>query len=145
MLEQLRRQGRSTWSKVLLYTLAAVFCFWGIGYGFFARVHPVATVNGQRILATDLDKEANRLRQTLQQVYGANAAAVLRGVNLRQEALDQLIETQVVSNETHRLGINISDTELQKAIASDPSFQVAGQFDFQRYSDILASNELTPN
>lgn len=145
MLEQLRRQGRSTWSKVLLYTLAAVFCFWGIGYGFFARVHPVATVNGQRILATELDKEANRLRQTLQQIYGANAAAVMRGINLRQEALDQLIESQVVSNESRRLGISISDAALQNAIASDPSFQVDGQFDFQRYSDILASNELTPN
>jgi peptidyl-prolyl cis-trans isomerase D len=145
MLEQLRRQGRSTWSKVLLYTLAAVFCFWGIGYGFFARVHPVATVNGQRILAADLDKEANRLRQTLQQIYGANAPSVLRGINLRQEALDQLVERQVISNESHRLGISVSDAELQRAIASDPSFQVDGQFDFQRYNDILASNDLTPN
>ncbi len=144
MLEQLRRHGRSTWSKVLLGFLAIVFCFWGIGYGFLNRVHPVAAVNGQRILASDIDRESENLKRTLQQVYGADTAQILKSVNLRQEALDQLIERRLVVDEARHLGIRVSDDSLQNAISEQAVFQVDGQFDFQRYQDVLRSNDLEP-
>ncbi len=144
MLDFLRRRARSAFSKGLLWFLVVVFMFFGLGYGFLSQVHPVATVNGKRILANDVSKEAEQLRQLLQQVYGANAPAMLKNINLPQEALDRIIENRLIANEAMHLGIHVSDAELQQHIASQRVFQQNGQFDFAQYQEVLRENGMLP-
>ena len=144
MLEFARRHASSVFVKGLLWFLVIVFVFWGVGTGLFSHVHPVASVNGNRILASDVDKESEQLRQILQQMYGANASAVIRGMNLRQEALDRIIENHLISLEARHLGIHVSDAELQQKIATMPGFQSNGQFDFQQYQEVLRDRGMLP-
>lgn len=118
--------------------------FWGFGADIFGSIHPIATVNGQKILGDQVDREANQLRAAVQQIYGANAQNVLKSINIRQEAVERLIEEQLVGEEARHLGISISDVALQDKIAKEPVFQRDGQFDFDTYQDVLRSNNLLP-
>jgi peptidyl-prolyl cis-trans isomerase D len=141
----MRTWGRSTAIKVLFGFLILAFAFWGVGASLAMRVHPVATVNGNRILATDLDRQAEQMRRMLTQIYGANAQMVLRNVNLRQEALNQIIEQRLIADEARHVGIRVSDDSLANNIAADAKFQTGGSFDADRYQQILQANDLLPS
>src|SRR5260370_3541025 len=145
MLEAIRRYQYSWQVKVPFAVLALVMTFWGFGMGMFNRIHPVASVNWNQILADQVNREATNLRQVLQQMYGANANSVLKNINTRQEALDRLIEGQLIADEARHLGISISDEALQQKIATTPAFQRDGQFDFDTYNELLRDNNLQPN
>lgn len=145
MLEAIRRYQYSWVVKLPFAVLALVMTFWGFGMGMFNRIHPVASVNGNQILGDQVDREATNLRQVLQQMYGAGAASALKGINIRQEALDRLIEGQLISDEARHLGISISDEALQQKIATTTAFQRDGQFDFDSYQELLRSNNLQPS
>ena len=144
MLDRMRNWGRSTGVKVLFGLLIVVFAFWGVGAGLAARVKPVATVNGKRIFANDIDQEAERLRRSLNQIYGQNAEAVLRNVNLRQEALNQIVEQRLIADEARHVGVRVSDETLANNIAADPKFQQDGAFSAERYEETLQQNNLLP-
>jgi peptidyl-prolyl cis-trans isomerase D len=142
MLEAMRRYQYS-WVTILGASfIVLVMTFWGLGAGIFSQVHPVANVNGQRILGDQVEHAANQLRENIQQLYGANAANVLQGVNIRQVALQNIIDDQLVDEEARHLGVSISDQALQDKIASNTAFQHDGQFDFQAYEDYLSARAL---
>jgi peptidyl-prolyl cis-trans isomerase D len=146
MLEGIRRYQYSWQVQVTFAFLALTMAFWGFGGGgLFNTVHPIATVNGQQILGDQVDREATQIRQTVQQIYGANAQTVLKTINVRQEAVERLIENHLVDEEARHLGISISDQALQDKIAKEPVFQRDGQFDFDTYQDVLRSNNLQPS
>jgi len=144
MLEGIRRYQYSWQVKVTFTVLAILMTFWGLGGGMFGSIRPVATVNGQKILGDQVDREAEQLRATVQQIYGANAQAVLKNINIRQEAVQQLIEQQLISDEARHLGLGVSDVALQDKISKEPAFQRDGQFDFDTYQDVLRANNLLP-
>jgi peptidyl-prolyl cis-trans isomerase D len=144
MLEGIRRYQYSWQVQVPFLLLGIVMAFWGFGAGLFGSIHPIATVDGQKILGDQVDREANQLRATVQQMYGASAQAVLKNINIRQEAVERLIEEQLIGDEARHLGISISDVALQDKISKETAFQRDGQFDFDTYQDVLRDNNLLP-
>ena len=70
--------------------------------------------------------------------------SVLKSINLRQEAVERLIEEQLIGEEARHLGISISDSALQDKISKETAFQRDGQFDFDTYQDVLRANDLLP-
>jgi peptidyl-prolyl cis-trans isomerase D len=144
MLNAMRKHAYSWGIRILLGLITVVFVFWGIGAGFFAQVKPVATVDGQKILADDVQRQADLMRRSFQNMYGPQAAELLRHINLQEQALDQIIDDHLGQREARRLGLRVSDTDLRDAIAAEPAFQVGGRFDVQAYEAVLADNEMTP-
>jgi peptidyl-prolyl cis-trans isomerase D len=146
MLEGIRRYQYSWQVQVPFALLAIIMAFWGFGGGsMFGRIHPLATVNGKQILSDQVDRAATRMRQNLQQIYGANAQSILKSINVRQEALQTLIEAQLIAEEARHLGISISDEALQQSIAKNSVFQRDGQFDFDTYQEVLRGNDMLPS
>ncbi len=145
MLDRMRNWGRSTAVKVLFGFLMVAFAFWGVGTTLAMRVHPVATVNGDRILGSELDTQSDQIKRTLTQIYGPNAQQILHNINLRQEALNQIIEDRLIAREARHLGIRVSDESLANSIAVDPKFQENGTFDPTKYEQILQANDLLPS
>ena len=146
MLEGIRRYQYSWQVQVTFAFLALTMAFWGFGGGgLFGTVHPIATVNGRQILGDQVDREATQIRAAVQQMYGTAAPMVLKTINVRQEAVERLIENQLVGEEARHLGISISDQALQDKIAKEPVFQRDGQFDFDTYQDVLRNNNLLPS
>jgi len=144
MLDRMRTWGRSTGVKVLFVILMIAFAFWGVGAGLAGRVKPVATVNGKRIFPNEIDQQADRLRRNLSQIYGPNAESVLHNINLRQEALNQIIEQRLIADEARHVGVRVSDETLANSIAADPKFQQDGAFNADRYEETLQDNNLLP-
>jgi peptidyl-prolyl cis-trans isomerase D len=144
MLDLMRKHAESWLIKAILYLLVAVFGLWGVSYSIFARIKPVASVDGHQILSKDIDQRAELIRREYQNLYGANAAAAMAHLNVREQALEQLIDQQLELDEAHNLGLKVSDAELERAIASQSDFQVDGHFDFQTYQAVLRSNGMHP-
>jgi peptidyl-prolyl cis-trans isomerase D len=144
MLDMIRRHAYSWTIRAVVIVLIAVFAFWGVGTGLFSRVKAVATVDGHQILTKDIDQQAEHIRNRIQQAYGARAAQLLAHFNVREEALDQLIDQQLVLDEARQLGLRIGNAELEQAISSQRAFQVNGRFNFRTYREVLRANGLRP-
>jgi peptidyl-prolyl cis-trans isomerase D len=145
MLELMRKHAYSWLTRAVVIVLIGVFAFWGVSTGMFTRIKPVATVNGHQILTKDLDQRAQQLRRRLEQIYGPEAAAALARYNVREEALEQLVDEQLVLDEAHRLGLTISDAALERTIEALPAFQVDGHFDLASYQTALRSENMRPS
>jgi peptidyl-prolyl cis-trans isomerase D len=144
MLNAFRRHAYSWVIRGILILIVGAFMFWGIGSGLFNQIHPIASIDGQTILADQVDREATRLRRSIQQLYGTDAAEALKKINFRQEALQQLIDSQLIDRDAHRIGLEVSDADLQNQVAATKAFQVDGQFDFATYQAVLRENDLDP-
>lgn len=144
MLNAMRKHAYSWGIRIVLGLITVVFVFWGIGTGLFSQVKPVATVDGQKILADDVQRQADLMRRSFQNMYGPQAAEVLKHMNLQQQALDQIIDERLGLLEARHLGLRVSNDDLRRKIAAERAFQVGGQFDVQTYEAVLGQNDMTP-
>jgi peptidyl-prolyl cis-trans isomerase D len=156
MFEAIRKFQYSWTTRILLILLIGLMTvFFGTLSAYFARVKPIATIDChsilfiqlpgcQQILSDDVDREANNIRNTVANMYGKDAAAILKNMNVRAAAVERLVQARLVDNEAHRLGLSIGDDELEKTIETQQAFLTQGQFDVQRYRAILAENDLEP-
>lgn len=154
MFEGIRKRSSTFITRALFIILGLSFALlFGTSVGGFSRVKPVAMINCrqiaiftlpgcQQILADDVDREANNLRNTVNNVYGDNAPQVLARMNLRETAVEQLIDQKLVEDEAKRIHLSIGDDALEQAIESQSAFQVDGHFDVARYQQLLAANDL---
>jgi peptidyl-prolyl cis-trans isomerase D len=130
MLRSLRKFSESPATKVMYAVLAGLFIWWGVGGGIGQRVDSVATVYGDTITARDLNQAEAELRARYEEMFkNARSADLLRGMDLRGRALDELIDEALVRHEASRLGLEVTDAELVSAITTMPEFQTNGQFD----------------
>lgn len=152
MLQVFRRHAYSWGTRALLGLLVLVFIiFFGVG-NYFLQAKPIASVGCHALLGVmtlpgcyniypnELDEEVSNLRRIMVNRLGENAQRMMQNVNLRQMAVEQLIEQQLVADEARRLGLRISDEDLAKAIESQAAFQVEGHFSVQQYDNILRNN-----
>ena len=156
MFEAIRKHQYTFATRLLLILLIGLMTiFFGSLSAYFAHVKPVATVDCRsilfiqlpgchEILTDDIDREAGNIRNTLTNIYGKNAPAVMQSMNLRETAVEQLVQQQLIVAEAHRLGFSIGDDELEKTIGTQAAFQTDGQFDVNRYRQILTQNDLEP-
>ena len=144
MLDLMRKHAYSWLTRAVVIALIGVFAFWGVSTGMFTRIKPVATVNGHQILTKDVDQQAQQLRRRLEQIYGPDAAAAMARYNVREQALEQLIDQQLVLDEANRLGLRISDAALEHMIEAQTAFQVDGRFDLAIYQTALRSENMRP-
>jgi peptidyl-prolyl cis-trans isomerase D len=156
MFEAIRKFQYSWTTRILLILLIGLMTvFFGTLSAYFARVKPIATIDChsilfiqlpgcQQILSDDVDREANNIRNTVANMYGKDAAAILKNMNVRAAAVERLVQARLIDNEAHRLGLSIGDDELEKTIETQQAFLTQGQFDVQRYRAILAENDLEP-
>jgi peptidyl-prolyl cis-trans isomerase D len=145
MLSALRRHAYSWGIRLILGLIVVVFVFWGIGSGFFTQIHPVATVNGEKVLPNEVAQAVSQIRAQMLAEYGSAAGSeVLKQLNLGQLVLERLIEQRLIQLEARRLRLTVSDAAVAQNIAANPVFQRHGQFDRQLYEDVLRANNLQP-
>ncbi len=126
-------------SKPLKYTLITVisipFALVGIGSYFSGgQAAGVAEVDGVEISQQQLDQAYNQQRQRLAQMFGGEIPEGFANDELlRQQALQQLIEQQVVRSEVERENFAVGDATLGREIRNLPIFQADGKFDDETY------------
>src|SRR5258708_17591384 len=107
MLDAFRRHAYSRATRVFLLFIGGVFALFIGGTGLL-QVKPVAAVDchtllyvytlpGCRtIMPNQIDREAGNIRRAVQNSRGPDAEQMLQGVNLREMAVESLIEQSVI-------------------------------------------------
>lgn len=142
----LMRKNAGTWLiKILLGAIVLVFIFWGVGSFRDRTVGRVAIVNGDPIMVDEYNETYNRLLEQIKQRYGNRLNdEMLKMLQIKKQAMDQLIEKRLLLSEAKRLNFKVSDEELSATIRAIPAFQDNGGFDNRRYRVVLTQNRLTP-
>jgi peptidyl-prolyl cis-trans isomerase D len=141
----MRKNVKSWIVKLAFFVIILVFSFWGVGSMTAKKRNVVATVNGSAIKAKDFSEAYERLRQRYQQQYkGQFNAEMATQLKLKQQALNSMIDRQLMLDYGHKFKLAVSDEELRARIAKMAAFQNNGSFDPQLYRQLLSYNHLTP-
>lgn len=145
MLSLMRRQAKSWLIKFLIGIISLVFVFY-FGYSFTSsRAQKTATVNGDVITQLAYDKEFRDMVESFRRQYqGAWNDNLIKVLDLKNRALQNLINRKLISQEAEKLGFQVTRAEIQKSIMAYPAFQVEGQFDGRRYQALLNQNRMKP-
>jgi peptidyl-prolyl cis-trans isomerase D len=145
MLDIFRRYATSWLIKVFFFLIVVVFIFWG-GYSYReGRETEVARVDDQSISVAEYDRVYNQMLDMYRrQLGGGLSEELLQQFNLKQQALDALVDQHVISRAARELGLTASENEVQQRILDFAAFQSDGKFDRQRYLVLLQQNRLTP-
>lgn len=140
MLRYMRTHATSWFIKILLGLIIVVFVLWGMGSIKSKKETVVATVGGDYILRGEFDRTYHNVEEYYARMFGKQLPPdLLKGLNIKQQALDQLINAAIMQQGIHRIGLRVSEEELREAILHYPAFQRGGQFDINLYERLLRS------
>jgi len=145
MLNLFRKHAKSWAIKIALFLIAIVFIFWG-GYSYNSTKDlQIAQIGDYHITDAEYDRSYTQLVDMYRRQLGNSLSEdMIRQFNLKQQALDMLIDRYVIAKSARELGLSATQEEIQKKILEYPVFQSDGMFDQKRYVAILQQNRLTP-
>ncbi len=145
MLTSMRENAGSFIIKLLLGAIVVVFVLWGVGTNQQSSNPEVARVEGQPISYADYAQAYQQLLDNVRRQFGSNLDEDTLGLlNLKEQALNQLIDRAVLIKESQTMGFRVSDEELAAHIRDIPAFQSAGGFDRSQYDRVLTQFRMTP-
>lgn len=144
MLDGIRANAQSWGVKLAFGIIIIVFVFWGIG-SYTGPKGYVATVNDMHITEVEFQKVYSSMEQNLRASYPNLNPELLKGLQLEQQVLQQLVIKKLLESEAERIGLEISPYELRLAVQEMPYFlDKDGKFDKDEYLRILKTSGLTP-
>ena len=145
MLQFMRKHAQSWLIKVLLGLIIVVFVLYFGSTRWREPAEAVVTVGDRVIAFGDYRKEYQNLLDMYRQRLGANLTEdVVKSLNLKQQALDNLVNQAVLMMKAEEMGIRVSDEEVRAVIAMQPAFQRDGVFDARRYEQLLRYQRMSP-
>lgn len=153
MLDVIRKKKESIVIKavfviIVFSFIGTIFLVWGKGEdGFGTRGDSFAAKVGRTTISMEQYQNSyQQLRDIYQQVFGVQGlpAEVEKKLNIRQQAIDRLIDTALLSKGAKELGVTASKDEIAASIAAMPAFQRNGQFDIALYRQTLKASRITP-
>jgi peptidyl-prolyl cis-trans isomerase D len=142
MLMQNIRDHATGWiAWVIVILISIPFALWGIQkYLSPTSNDAVAVVNGTDVSINEFQRTYQRQRSQLQSLLGGQFDInQLDEDRLREEALNQLINDEVVLQAAHAEGLRISDQQVAQAVQSQQTFRQDGVFNEALYDQWLRS------
>lgn len=151
MLNILRKRAQSTIIQVVVLVIAVVFVFWGVGTNLGNKRSYVAKVNDDEISNQDYQKAYNNAVDNYRVQFGGTIpSGLLETLGIKKQVLDQLVQGVLLKQSGSDMGLTVSDKELQDEIVDTLQratgiefFKANGEFDEDRYTDILNRNKMT--
>ena len=110
-----------------------------------SRGDTAARVNGDEISYASFQETYSTLYNLYQNIYQGNFNSTLeKQLNLPKQALQQLVEEQLLVQQAEQLGLDVSQQELVDSIAKYDAFQLNGQFNRDRYLEVLSYQRMSP-
>jgi peptidyl-prolyl cis-trans isomerase D len=148
MLQQMREQFR--YLKWLLLVIIFMFIWWAFATwgGGATRGRQgdawAARVNGVEIPIESFQSAARQLDGMYQSVLGEQYAQQRAMIHIGRQAIDRLVEEELVYQEALRQGIGVTPQEIAEAITRDPNFQENGKFiGLDRYRNLFRGNRIS--
>ena len=145
MLRYLRENTGNWIIKIFLGIIVIVFVFLGVGSMNADKHNRVATVNDHTITFSEYRDAYQRMIQRLQQQFGSSLDDnLIKSLNVKQHAVNSLIDQKILEIEAQKLKIVVSDEELKQDLLSVKAFQKDGAFNMDLYKRVLGQNAMTP-
>jgi len=145
MLTQMRENVGSWIIKILLGAIVVVFVLWGVGPEQKGSNTTVATVDGEPIGYMEFSRTYQNLMENVRRQFGGNVdEEMIKALNLKEQAVNQLVDRRIIRNAAAEMGFRVTDEELSAAIRAIPAFQANGGFNSQAYQQVLSRLGLTP-
>ena len=145
MLRMMRKNAKSLVVKLVFGVIIVVFSFWGVGSMKAKQMTVAATVNGKTIERKNLDNSFRNLwRRYQEQSQGKFNPDEAQALQIKREALNNLVDRQLLLQQADKLGLSVDETEIQGRIAGLAAFQKDGRFDQEIYRRALSANRMTP-
>ncbi len=145
MLRYLRENTGNWVIKIFLGIIVVVFVFLGVGSFGSKRNDSIATINDEPITIKEFQQEYKLIVDQMRSRFGKNLNDdILKALNVKQQALDSLIERKLILAQADKLEIIVSKKELQENLFSIKAFQKDGIFNLDQYKKVLSLNSLNP-
>jgi len=144
MMDNLRAASNNVVLKILLGLIILSFVLTGVGgYLTGGNGDYAAKVNGQEISRAQLERAFSSERSRQQQMLGEQFSQLAGNEGymqqIRQQALSQLIDEQLLDQYAKDIGLAISDDQIKQAIFIQPAFQTNGKFDNAKYLGMIGN------
>ncbi len=145
MLDLMRKHARNWGMKLLLGIIIVVFIFYFGSMRNQNEASVLASFDGKAISNADFQREYENILDLYRSRLGSNfSEEMVKALNLKEQAVNNLIGKAIMMAEAEEFGIRVSDEELRNSILSYPAFQRDGLFDQRLYEQTLRMNRLTP-
>jgi peptidyl-prolyl cis-trans isomerase D len=145
MLDLMRKHARNWLMKLILGIIIVVFVFYFGSMSGRNKAERLALIDGRPIVYIQFQNEYQNLLDMYQQKLGRSLTEeMLKGLNLKQQAFDNLINQEVILKKAEDMKIIVSDEDVKKAILAYPAFQRDGVFDKRIYEQTLRASKMTP-
>jgi peptidyl-prolyl cis-trans isomerase D len=149
MLNFIRKQSDTWLVKTILWLIvlafvATIFYSWGAGGQFGGANKTVATVNGLEIKVNEFERAyGNIVNFYRDQFRGQFSEEMIEKLNLKENALDALIQNRLVILEAEKMNLQVSDQELAQSISKRPEFQKDTKFSSSLYQNYLRYSRIS--
>lgn len=147
MAEKMKRKlsAKSVTAIILFGAIIMVFVFFGLPSHMGGGVGAVARVNDTFISVADFQQEESRIEEYYKNLFGTQMDFSSQRQLLRQQALENLVRMELVSQGAEHNGIYATDAEVREFIVKDiPVFQQNGRFQRDFYGRYLESVRMSP-
>lgn len=147
MADMMKRKlsAKNVTAIILFGAIILVFVFFGLPGRLGPGVGSVARVNDSLISFADFQNEEKRIEQYYQNLFGNQMDFSSQRQLLRQQALENLVRMELVTQAAHKEGILTTDAEVRDFIVKDiPFFQQNGHFMRELYGRYLESTQMSP-
>jgi peptidyl-prolyl cis-trans isomerase D len=143
MLDVLRSNAKSTFTWIIVVGIVVVFAI-NFGPGSLSQSGGcaggsapfAAKVNGNVIPASDWERQYRQLYSLFRQQAGeAFSRDLADQLGLPAQAMEQVVDRELVVQEAKRRGVAVTSAELTKAVHAMPAFQENGRYNYEIYLD----------
>ncbi|HPP06575.1 MAG TPA: SurA N-terminal domain-containing protein, partial [Syntrophorhabdaceae bacterium] len=144
MLRFMRKYATGYMIKALFAVIIIVFIFWGVG-SFRGRDKVVAEVGPYKIYYTEYIETYKRFLNMYRMLYKDNLDEnLLNSLKIKEKVVDDLIDRHIMLIVAEKMGLFVSDKELNEHITSMNAFKRNGKFDQKLYEEQLKRYNLDP-
>lgn len=144
VIQKLQDKSQGILAKIIVGLIIVVFALFGFGSitTYLAPVPKVATVAGEDITRQELETGMERQRRML--LSEGTSPDDIDEEQLRDQALQSLIERRLLSHAAEELGLYVSEEKIDQQIVQTPAFQMDGVFDPQQFQMVIGGAGYTP-
>lgn len=138
MLQTIRDRAQGIFAWIILILIIVPFALWGIqNYFDTGKEKPIASVGKREFFERDL------LRLYEQEYAQYLGRTPYNEEQLKQQALDRLIDDEVLFQTATKKKLSLSDAQIAQFIKTLPFFQTEGKFDEEKYRSLLATQGIS--
>jgi len=124
---------------VIASFIGTIFLVWGVGGKGNQKTYALK-IDDHVVSFNEYKTTYENISNTYRQLFGANIDQKM----LSKQVIEEIISKYLLLDEANRLKLPVTDAEVLAEIKKVPAFQVNGQFDKNRYLEVLRLNQITP-